>query len=407
LTKAKSRILGANNQSTKMQNRALVLKMICTGTNVSRIDISRQTGLSKMSITNIVSELISEGLVVIQPEQTDSSNSSAAIGRKPVSLAPDTGHHIVLGLYIARDYAIATLSNLKCEMTEEKKCTFSFEESNISFTDKIKTLIHSMLDAGMTEGKKILGIGVASIGPLDIENGVILEPPNFHTLKSIPIRQILESEFQCSVYIDNDMNASALAEKLYGSAKDAENFTYVGVTNGIGAGIITDSELFTGDMGFSGEIGHMTINCEGPRCACGNTGCLELYASILVIVSQAKSTIALGMDSALTELAVIDWKDIVKYAQIGDKFALSLIDRLCLYVSIGLVNLINMFDPLTIYIGHDIALAGSLAVQRLQSYTEGRTLSSKYKRVPIEISSFGDKAPVFGSVAIVLNQLFR
>ena len=407
MTRDKSTILGSNHHSTKIKNRALVLKLICTGSNVSRIDISRQTGLSKMSITNIVNELIDEGFVLEQAEQTTParSNTAGAIGRKPVFLAPDTSKFLALGLYISRDYAIATLYNLKCKIVDERKCKFAFEESESSFTDKIKTLIHTILE-GIPSGKKLLGIGVASIGPLDIHSGIILEPPNFHTLKSIPIKQILEKEYDCAVYADNDMNASALAEKLYGKATDIKNFAYVGVTNGIGAGIITDNLLFAGDMGFSGELGHTSIHYGGPKCACGNSGCLELYASIPEIVSQARNSITLGMDSSLAELEMIEWTDIVKHAEAGDKLALNLIDRLCLYISIGLVNLINLFDPRVIYLGHEIALAGSLVTERLQSHLADRTISSRYKSIPVEISAFGDKSPIIGSVAIVLDKLF-
>ena len=398
-------MLGSNHHSTKLQNRSLVLKIICTRTNVSRIDIARQTGLSKMSITNIVSELISDGLVVEQTGQTAAKNGS--IGRKPVFLSPGADRHLAIGLYISRDHATAPLSNLKCEILCEKRCAFEFEESEISFTDKIKSLVHSVLDTGVASDKKIIGIGVASIGPLDIENGIILEPPNFHKLKSIPIGNILEKEFKCAVYTDNDMNAAALAEKLYGKAVNISDFAYVGVTNGIGSGIIADNTLFAGDMGFSGEIGHTSINFEGPKCACGNAGCLELYANIPEIVSQAGKSIILGMDSGLSELDEIVWTDIIKYAGAGDKLALNLIDRLCLYISIGLVNLINMFDPQIIYLGHDIALAGNLVTERLQSYLKDKTISSRYKSVPVEISAFGDKSPIIGSIAIVMDKLFN
>jgi predicted NBD/HSP70 family sugar kinase len=309
-------------------------------------------------------------------------------------------------LYISRDYIAVILSNLKCEIIEEKTGALAFEESEISFTDKIKTLIHSALRSDIARGKKVLGIGVACIGPLDIQNGVILEPPNFHTLKSIPIRQLLEQEFNCPVYVDNDMNASALAEKLYGKGRDVRNFVYIGVTNGIGAGIIAENTLFAGDMGFSGEIGHTIIDCDGPKCACGNTGCLELYASIPVIVSQAVNSIALGMVSKLSEHDVIEWKDIVRCAKASDRLALNLIDRLCLYISIGLVNMVNLFDPQIIYMGHDIALAGNLVTGKLKQYLAEKTISRRYKSVPVEISTFSDKAPVIGSVAILLNRLF-
>jgi predicted NBD/HSP70 family sugar kinase len=404
--KEKTLILGSNHQSTKLQNRALVLKLISTGTIVSRIDISRQTGLSKMSITNIVNELITEGFVVNQAEQTGLSKN-VSLGRKPIFLAPNTSIYMALGIYISRDYAIATLSNLKCEIIKELKTVFSFDESECSFIDKIKALIRAILNTDMSSEKKIIGIGIACIGPLDIKKGVILEPPNFHKLKSIPIKELLEKEFGYEVTVDNDMNASALAEKLYGKAKEISNFVYVGVTNGIGAGIITNDLLFAGDMGFSGEIGHTTINYEGPKCACGNTGCLELYASIPEIVSQAKNSTILGMDSLLGELEVIEWSDIVKYAKIGDQLALNLIDRLCLYISIGLVSLVNIFDPKIIYLGHDIALAGSLVTRRLEANLNDKIISSRYKKIPVEISAFGDKSPVVGAGAIVFDRLFK
>lgn len=403
--KENNSILGSNPKSTKIQNRALVLKMICTGSEISRIDISRQTGLSKMSITNIVNDLINEGFVADQSEKSEPINN-ASVGRKPIFLVPDTNTYLALGIYISRDFAIATLSNLKCEIINEVKCNFSFEETENSFMDKIKVLVNSMLNTHEALGKKVIGIGVACIGPLNIENGVILEPPNFHNLKSIPIKQLLEKEFGYTVLIDNDMNASVLAEKLYGKAKDINNFVYIGVTNGIGAGIIANGSLFNGDMGFSGEIGHITINCDGPKCACGNTGCLELYASIPEIVSQARNSIALGMTSTLRELETIEWKSIIEHANLGDKLALSLIDRLCLYISIGLISIVNIVDPKIIYLGHDIALAGSLVTRRLESYLKEKTISSRYKSVPIEISSFGDKAPIVGSSAIVFNNLF-
>ena len=113
------------------------------------------------------------------------------------------------------------------------------------------------------------------------------------------------------------------------------------------------------------------------------------------------------MASTLRELETIEWNDIVKYAESDDKLAINLIDRLCLYISIGLVSLINIFDPKIIYLGHDIALAGNLVTKRLESYIKDKTISCRYKSVPIVISAFCDKAPIVGSAAIVFNQLFN
>ena len=401
----KKLVNASNHQSSKIINRSLVLKMICTGTNLSRVDIARRTGLSKMSITNIVNGLINEGFVLEKSESQEAAPTGSS-GRKPVYLAANPDIYLVPGLYISRDYAVATLTNLQCEIILEMKCSFSNNESEISFIDKIISLTGLILDSNQAAGKKILGIGVSCIGPLDLKNGIILEPANFHGLGGIPVRKLLEEQFGYEVYINNDMNASALAEKLFGKGKDTGNFVYVGVTNGIGAGIIANGSLFEGDMGFGGEIGHTTIDFNGPECACGNSGCLELYASIPEIVRQARKSISAGTPSALQSIEEIQWSDIADCAARGDSLALEMVRLLCRYMSYGLISLINIFDPQVIYLGHDIALAGDLASSGLEADIKRRFFSSNYKSVPVEISAFRHKAPVAGAAAIILDRLF-
>lgn len=399
-------IKGSNHQSSKIINRSLVLKMICTGTKLSRVDIARQTGLSKMSITNIVNGLISDGFVgeIIESQPNQSIVSS---GRKPVFLDVNTDKYLALGLYISRDFATATLANLKCESILEKKCSISDDESEKSFISKIIALTGAVLDSSEAAGRKIIGIGIACIGPLDIKNGIILEPTNFHNLHGIPIKSCLEKQFGYEIFVNNDMNASVLAEKLYGKGHNTGNFIYVGVTNGIGAGIIANNILFEGDLGFAGEIGHTTINCEGPICACGNSGCLELYASIPEIIKQAEKQLLAGEPSSLGNIEKIQWTDIIDHALKGDSFTLGIIDLLCKYMTYGLTSLINTFDPNKIFLGHDIALAGELVASRLENSIQDRIFSKSYKRIPIEISAFSDKAPIAGSAAIILDKLFQ
>ena len=393
---------GSNHRSTKIYNRLMVLKMICTQPNITRVDIAKTTGLSKMSVTNIVNDLIIDGYA--SDNASEIKNNS--IGRNPISLEPNLKIYRAIGLYISRDFAIATVTNLKCEVLFETRCEFTSDESKHSFIEKIKSQIQECIGSEKAHGTKILGIGVSCIGPLDIKNGIILDPPNFHHINEIRIKEILEEAFGYTVDIDNDMNASALAEKLYGRGRDFQNFIYLGVTNGIGAGIIANNILFEGATGFSGEVGHMTINFEGPKCACGNTGCLELYAGITQIVKQAAESVSLGFGTSLSEKDKIVWRDIVNSAADGDEFSLSLIDKLSFYISIGIVSLVNLYDPQIIFLGHDIALAGRQVTDKLAQYIKGKALNSRYKDVPVEISSFFERAPVIGSSAIVLNKLF-
>lgn len=398
--------MGVNHQSVKIKNKSLVLKKICTEGQISRIELARQTGLSKMSVTNIVNELIQDGFVTEQDEYIG-NNGSATVGRKPVCITPNPDIYVSLGIYISRDYAIAIATTLNCKIIIRNKCLFSFDESENSFLNKINGIVSGILESDELRGKKVLGIGISCIGPLDIRNGIILEPPNFYNLREIRICEFLEKKFGYKAYIDNDMNASALAEKLFGRGKVIDNFIYVGVTNGIGAGIIANGELYQGQMGFSGEIGHSTIHFDGPKCSCGNIGCLELYASIPVIVSQARQSISVGVDSKLRSKSSIEWSDIVECALQGDDLSVKLIDRLCMYVSIGLTSLSNIFDPEVIYIGHDIAVAEDLVKHRIEENLNERILGRKYRKIFVEISAFRDQSPLIGSSVIILDKLFN
>jgi len=374
---------------------------------VSRIDLSKMTGLSKMAVTNIINELAAKGFMKSSGRKDDTATDPSSPGRKPVLLDINPDFACAAGVYIGRDLCEISLCNLHGEIKASKAFTIAFDESSDSFEEKIVSGLKDILDAEIVKKNNILGIGVASIGPLDIKNGIILEPPNFHNLKGIPIKSLLEREFGLNTYVDNDMNASALAEKYYGKAVDIENFIYVGVTNGIGAGIMASNVLYRGECGFSGEIGHATINFDGPKCSCGNIGCLELYASLPVIIDQARTAIELGAKTSLSEVLSPGWRDIVMHAEKGDELCLKLIDKLCFYLSIGLTNIVNSFDPDVIFLGHDIALAGSLLTGKLASAVNQRMISSKYKNIKIETSKFINKAPVIGSCALVFEKLFN
>lgn len=390
----------SNLNTIKSNNRSLILRVLNSLGQVSRAELSRITGLTKTSITNIVGELIDAG-IVYETGTVDSSN-----GRKPIllNLAKDSLYS--LGVYISRDFAYTNVANLKGEIVKEKKHFFELTENSETFISIISQGIRSVLSESGVEGRRLLGIGIASIGPLDIAKGVILDPPNFRGLKSIPIVDALKEAFNLNVYLENDMNAGAIAEKLFGSAKNISNFIYMGVTNGIGAGIVINDRIFRGSNGFAGEIGHTTVDIHGDRCSCGNLGCLEMYANIPGTVSRIRESIALGAGSALSKEADITWEKVISAAQNGDSLCLKAIDRLIHNLSIGLVNAINTFDPEIVFLGHELALAGEMVTKPLNEIVNMNILFRSSKQVSIELSQFRDYAPCIGAPAIVLNEFF-
>jgi len=395
---------GSNGQRTKELNRALILKLICTSNPISRIALSKKTQLSKMSVTNIINEFIEKQIVIESKETPKNLMSQTSVGRTPILLTVNPSAFLAIGVYIARDFCEVALIDITGFVAYKQKTLFASIESKASFMKKIIEQINATLTINQLSIKQITGIGIASIGPLDIPQGVILEPPNFHGLVTIPIVSILKKQYACPIFINNDMNASALAEKYYGIAKDHKDFIYVGITNGIGAGIIINNKLFIGHNGFSGEFGHTTIHMDGPTCVCGNKGCLEIYANIPEVIQKFNDAIELGVISSLKSTP--SWPDIVAHAKKGDELCLKLLQHLASYISIGLTNLANLFDPEIFILGHDIVLASDLILPFLNKDVNKKIFSSNHVNLSIYMSKFIDSAPLIGSASLVFDALY-
>lgn len=358
----------ANNQTTaKIANRKLILKLIMTRTPITRAELARLTGLSKMAVTNIVGELLADGIIM----ESDKMRTSS--GRNPITLQILPDSRLVIGLYISRDEITAFTGDLCGNIMHREVYPLS-HETNRTLSDKLIAAVDKQLEyAG---DSRVLGIGVSCIGPLDNQKGRLLNPPNFFEVENLEIRKLLRQKYQMHVYVDNDMNTSAIAEKYFGHAKEMSNFIYLGVSNGIGAGIMSNNRLCVGDSGFAGEVGHITVNMDGPKCACGNNGCLELYASI------RKDLHAKTREEQQAELG-----------------------RITPYLAAACVSLMNLFDPEAIFLGHDIAVLEGDPAQILYRQLDKRYLSSRHKSVDIRLSHFREMAPVYGAIALCIDRL--
>jgi predicted NBD/HSP70 family sugar kinase len=380
---------GNNQQDLKKQNRALVLKLICTGMCSSRPDIARQTGLTKMTVTNVINELILSGFI-----HEGEASEKTTVGRKAVYLHPTDENYFSIGVYLSRDFITFSLITLRADIVKKQTVDLDDNESRDTIIDKLFAGIDKII--GETGIEKILGIGVATIGPLDIEGGALLSPTDFNNINNIEFKKIIEEKTGLSVFVNNDMNAAALAELLYGKQSRSDNFIYLGITHGIGSGIVINGSLYTGESGFSGEIGHISINFDGPLCACGNKGCLEVYASIPNIVKTVRNQT--GIEYSFSQ--------IVEYAKANKTSFTEIIDDLCFYIGIALANSINTLDSKIIYLGHDGALGGEYFASKIEEVLNSKILFRNSKHVAVEISSFMDQAPVVGSGVLVLNDLF-
>lgn len=378
----------------KSSNLSLVMRLICTGQANTRGALSKITGLSRMTVTNLVNELIDTKYLHIAGQ----TEGASLQGRKAGILEVSPHAPKVVGIFIERDACRLILSTIDAKIIRQDEMALWQGITGQELLDTLGVRYRKLVE-GVPE---LLGIGIASIGPVDRENGVILSPPDFWGLENIPVKSYFEALDDPPVYFDNNMNAAVLAEQIFGKGRGIKNIAYVGVLRGVGAGIVSDGQLLRGPTGIVGEIGHTTINFLGPLCQCGNRGCLELYTSLPVIVQSANEEIARHEKTAL--YGALDWPKLVVLARRGDHFCMRALDDLCELLSIGLINLVNTFDCEHIFLGHDIALAEGLIEAHLEELVNRRILAVGFKRVQITMSAFGRQAPFIGSVCLALQQ---
>ncbi len=381
---------GYNNTHLKYRNRGIVLQLIANDP-LSRIDITKRMGLTRMAITNIVSELIEEGYI-----KEGETEENAQVGRNPILLDIAPHAPLAAGVYIARQSLSVILTDIKLGALYIDEITLK-EESEESLGEKICLLLDRLFayKEERLPRRRVLGIGVSSIGPIDPVKGQILNPRDFFSISNYPLKEMLEKRYPYPVFVENDMNASALAEHLKGQGRNCDHFLYLGITNGIGAGIIVDRQLYRPDSISVGELGHVCINFNGPLCTCGNRGCLEAYASMPLIIERLKEA------SGRAQIALTDFEELAEIPACHEVFC-----DIVRKISAALVNAVNLLDPDCIVIGHEGVFLPARYLQDLQGRVERRILSSGYKSVPVYPSSFSLGAPLYGSAAMIISRLF-
>jgi predicted NBD/HSP70 family sugar kinase len=260
------------------------------------------------------------------------------------------------------------------------------------------------------EGKKVVGIGVVAPGPLDDRKGVILSPQNFYGWSNIPIGDILKESVHLPVFLDNNANAYALAEKNYGKGRNYHSFLHMVIDEGIGTGIIVNDKIYKGKGGFGSETGHISIQMDGPKCECGSNGCLEVYATIPRIMDALNTSAELGVPSEFLSGIIknrpLEWEDIIEGLNRKDAVCINILKKEASYLGCALVNLINVLEPEAVILGSKIAQAGSFITVPLREYVEERTVTREFQKPDIFVSNLA-KASLLGGATIVLNHFIE
>jgi glucokinase len=252
-------------------------------------------------------------------------------------------------------------------------------------------------------------ICVACAGGIDTGRGVVVTPsPNLPDWSEIPLADIVKEKFGVNTFIVNDASAAALGEHRYGVGRGIKNLVLFTLGTGIGGGIIINGRLYLGAVGGAGEFGHMTVDANGPRCGCGNIGCLEMLASGTAIARNAVERIQKGektslVDTAKGDLHKVTAEIIEKAARQGDKLAQEVIARAAYYLGIGIVNVVNIFNPEMVVIGGGMARMGEMIIGQGRKMAAELPFSVNARAARVVTAQLGNEAGIYGAAAFALD----
>jgi len=406
---------GADHRLVRELNRLLVLNCVRERGPLARVKVAQHTGLSRTTVSSIIDALLQEGFV----REGERLNAAPAGGRRAmlVHFQADAGR--IIGLDVGRTHLAMLITNLDAEILARHSGPFEMERGPQVCLPQLTREVRAFVEDAGISWNQVVSIGLGIPGPLDTQLHTLSAPPGMPNWDGVDVWQALQQEFHVPLYLDNDANMGALSESRYGAGIGSAYLAYVKVGTGIGTGLVLDGRIYRGNGGSAGELGHVTIDEDGPLCNCGNRGCLETLAGAQAIVHDAYQGLSLARfgtlqashemrtgASALAGRRGVDIAEVIRAAQDGDAASLAALEHAGERIGVALAGLVNLFNPATIVIGGGVARAGELLLKPLSRAASSRSLPAAWKGTRILPGQLDDTAVALGAVSLVIDAAF-
>lgn len=391
-----------SNRTLKKLNEIAVLDLIRTHKSISKAELSHITELSPVSIGTITTNLLNKGY--IHEVGIESPNGS----RKHVLFELKPNSFYSIGIDIDINYINVVLIDITGRILYENLSVMPDSKTLENVTARIEDAIRAILERFPLGLNKLLGIGVSAPGMVNSETNEIIFAPNLKW-NNVDVKSHLTSFLDVPIYIENDAKTSAICENWVGACVGEKNFICLSIKAGIGSGIFTDGKLYRGMSGSSGEIGHIMVDLNGPRCACGNYGCLEAMASTSAIVGKVKELVRQGKVASSSDIKDVDdigIDQIIKAARDGDETVKGVLIESAGYIGIAIAYLANILNPSKVVISKDFVKYSDLVIDHIRSVVASRALKEVAANLEIITSSVGERASALGAAIIPLQKLF-
>ncbi len=380
-------------------NEAALLDIIRRRGPVSRAEIARLSGLTPPTVTTLTARL--EKLELIQKDRIGESSG----GRRPLLLKLNPDKEMIVIIHIRSYKMVGYLF--------DPSLGIHYKHSS-SIRDMTQQQVVDLLVAMVGEcckeaQEKILAIGVVARGPVRAKEGISVFAPNIGW-RNMPLKYILEERYRLPVFVENDAKALTNGEYYYGKAKDAANLLLLKVGYGIGSGLMFGGSLYRGANNSAGEVGHMTMDPDGPRCSCGKAGCLEALASESALVEFMLQALRMGEQSLVIEaidgeLQRLSADEIYQAAMAQDQLALSILKKVAHNLGVGIANMVNALNPELIVIGGGLAAAEEFIAAEVKATVEEMSFESCSSVLEIRYSNETSLNTVKGMADMVLSEI--
>ena len=388
--------LGAS--AMRAQHSRLLLNLLWTEREISRADLSRRTGLSRSTISAIVHDLLSTGLV------KEARAGVSTGGRRPIILEFQDEASFIVGIELGATHISCVLTDLRCKVKACWSVSAAVRDEPQIALDKMVTGVRAVMDAAAVEPSRLLGIGVAVPSPIDSRRPGELLPLLVPKWQGYNIAKHLEQSFSLPVFIDNDANLGALAELWWGAGADVRNLLYIKVATGIGAGLIIERRICRGSGGIAGEIGHTAIDSSGVRCVCGLNGCLTTFIGTQFLLARAAEHARASGDKRPPPRTL---DEVVDAALRGEPAAVELIRYTGQRLGIGVANMLNLLNPETVVLAGGITRTGDLLVNAVRATVAKMSLAESISHADIRVSALDEWGIAVGAATLVLESALQ
>ncbi|MFC1901571.1 ROK family protein [Chloroflexota bacterium] len=324
-----------------------------------------------------------------------------------VSGKPEPGRP-VLAVDIGGTKIITALIDGSGRMMAKDRCLTLADEGAPAVMERLFSAIDGLLERRKMEPSQLAGVSLAAAGAIDSGRGLITVSPNLPGWHDVPLGDMVRQRYGTDAFLINDASAAALGECRFGAGRGVSNLVLLTLGTGIGGGIVINGEIYLGACGSAGEVGHMVIDVNGPRCGCGNQGCLEAMASGTAVARDAQARVRQGEKSALVDMVegkieAITTEQVGDAARDGDSLALDVLGRAGTYLGVGMASLIDIFNPEMIVLGGGMAKLGDLFLEPARRVVATNAFPISAQAVRIVTAQLGEEAGVYGAAAFAFG----